>query len=167
MDYTDEQLKAKYDALPEDVQTAIASVETESKVFDVGKAHNLFIDQIGELVNTVGLVLLGAVPTSRFTDEIKNRLKIDQQTAEAISLEVNSQIFVPIRESLKKLSGDQTPEMTKEAVLKEIESPAPTTTMFEKKLSGQFSLPTEPAPPAGGAPADTPKSIDPYREPIA
>ena len=162
MDYTDEQLTAKFKQLPEEIQAVVADQATEEKIFEIGQKHNLHIDKIGELVDEVGLVLLGLTKPTDFVGKLKTRLVIDQSNAEAIAAEVNTTIFLEIREALKQLH-DSPPSASndlpsKNELLRAIENPpaAPvsTPTVFEQKMTQPFSL-------TDSGYQDT----DPYREP--
>ncbi len=164
MEYTTQQLEEKYRALPEDLREAMIGVETAKAVGNIGQKHNLHIDQIGDLADEIGLTMLGLTKSDEFVTHVKNRLRIDQNTAEQISHEVNEQIFLPIRESLQKLheakeavggvetipsqaippqSADELPD--KDKLLDEIEHPSktPADTVFEKKLGQLFRIPRE------------------------
>lgn len=161
MDYTDEQLTAKFKQLPEEIQAVVADQATEEKVFEIGQKHNLHIDKIGELVDEVGLVLLGLTKPTDFVGKLKNRLVIDQTSAEAIAAEVNTAIFLEIRDALKQLHNTPPNNLpTKDELLKAIENPpaapasppqsgggpvstsqgGPAPTVFEQKMTQPFSL---------------------------
>lgn len=110
MIYSQEQLETKYQKLPEDVREVMVRAETANAVGNIAKKYNLHIDQAGELADEIGLTMLGLTKSEDFLSHIKNRLQIDQTTAEQITREVNEQIFLPIRESLQKLaSRDELP----------------------------------------------------------
>jgi hypothetical protein len=172
MPYTLEQLEEKYRQLPEAVKEAMYSVETSDAVLAIGKKYNLHIDQIGLLAEEAGLVMLGLTPSYQFIDSIQKKLGVNRATAENITLDVNTEIFLPIREFLRQ-SGGGLP--SREEVLRDIENPpptleetapvpipkteAPTDTIFEQKMAKVFKLPKEEVPPPN------PKVIDPYLEP--
>lgn len=173
MTHTKEQLYEIYRGLPEEIQDVMASMDSTYAIRTIGQKHQLHIDQIGELADAVGLVMLGLEKTDKLLSNIQTRLKIDQTTANAIAREVNEQIFLPIRESLQKLHENkapdgvetiQTPAPTppqsagelpdKDKLLDEIEHPAktPQDTVFEKKLGQLFRIPREEV------------DLDPYQE---
>lgn len=156
--------------LPQDLQQIILSTDTAEAIQNIGQKYNLHIDQMGGLDDEVGAVMVGETKPDEFVDKIKNRLQVDQPAAEAISREVNEQIFLPIRESLRKLHEQpeskeviggvetiQTPKPPtalgtddlpdKDKLLGEIEKPAAakteTETIFEKKLGQLFRIPRE------------------------
>ena len=171
MEYTTQQLEEKYRSLPEDLKKAMTEVNTAETIHNIGQKHHLHIDQIGDLADEIGLTMLGLTKPDEFVNNIKNRLQIDETTAEQIAREVNEQIFLPIRESLMKLHeaeeaheampGVETfPDQAtmpqpagelpdKDKLLDEIENPQSASsadeadTIFEKKLGQLFRIPRE------------------------
>ncbi len=103
--YTKEQLLEKYRALPKEVQEAIFSVNTAEIIRQIGEKHKLMIDKIGELADETGLVMLGLGHPNQFISHLTERLEINRELAKEIAEEVNSKIFFPIREHLKKMYG--------------------------------------------------------------
>ena len=102
MQYTAEQIQANFDKLSPEVQQAITSPEVHDKVQLVGKEHNRLIDQMGELVDEIGLVLLGLHRSKDFVDNISKRLGISNSDASAIAQSVNKEVFDTIKEHLKE-----------------------------------------------------------------
>ncbi len=103
--FTPQQLKEKYQALPEDLKDAIFSVDSANIIQSVGKKYNLTIDKIGELADETGLVMLGLTHPKDFIPNLSQRLAVDRETARKIAEGVNAQIFAKVRESLKKVHG--------------------------------------------------------------
>lgn len=176
-----EQLEKRFSQLPEDVRQILLDSTTDEKVVAIGKECSLHIDQIGELDYAVVQTLFGLSKSSEFVKNITNRLKIDDAIAQRIAADVNTEIFLPIRESLKRLSESRAPELSeREQILLEIENP-PTASVLEGKplddargksgdiveqeMEGMFSLPTE-RKNVEPITEDPPKRIfDPYLEP--
>jgi hypothetical protein len=104
-EYTDEQIREKYNNLPEDLKKAIFGVETAGILKIIGEKYQLYLDKIGVLGNETGLVMLGITHPNNFISNLAERLKIDKETARKIGEEVNNQIFAKVRESLKKIHG--------------------------------------------------------------
>lgn len=178
---TPQQLREIYLKLPKNVQDAIFSIDSAEAVQAIGKKYDLAIDKIGELADETGLVMLGLTHPSDYIVNLARRLNIDKETAKKIAEEINSQIFVKIRESLKKIHGiEPSPRPAKqdtpfpkgeglgmrEEIVKEIEKeevPAilKGTTVFhpfeEKTKEEVFRIPPE---------EKKYSSSDPYREPI-
>ena len=105
MPYTYEELSEKIEKLPEDVKEAIFGVETSQTLQEIGKKHTLHVDKLGELVNEVGLVMVGITHPKDFIPNLVKRLQVDQLTARNIAEDINKQIFQKVRESLKKIHG--------------------------------------------------------------
>lgn len=103
MEYTPEQIEKKFESLPEDVKDAISSVETTNIILEIGKENKLQIDEMGELVDETGLVMLGFTKSEDFVSHIKNRLNVSNEIAEKLAREINEKVLLQIRESLKKM----------------------------------------------------------------
>ena len=54
-----EDIIAKYQDLPEDLQKALVSSSFSNAITEVGKKNGLAIDKVGELADETGLVMLG------------------------------------------------------------------------------------------------------------
>jgi len=106
MPYTPEQIQERYDRLPPDIREAIDSVSTTSIIVDIGQKNGLMYDQIEELVNEVGLVLVGLTPSPMFVSNIARRMQIDTGRAMLVTQDINKQIFDKMRDSLKKIEEE-------------------------------------------------------------
>jgi len=142
MQPTKEQLKESYKNLPQDVRNAIFSIDTANVLRQIGDEKKMMIDKIGELADETGLVLLGFTHPSQFVSHLSERLGIEKSIAKEIAEEVNTKIFFPIRENLKKIHG-----LREEEVEREIET--------EKT-----PFPTPPSPVMPSAPAPTPEKTE-------
>jgi len=150
----DEQTFLKrYKNLPEDVKQAYGSVEVTEQLQNIGKKHQLHIDQVGALVDEVGWVMIGVTHPSNFVKKVAERLAIDKEQARKIAAEVNEQVFRPIRESLKRIHsiGDVVDEETRDKEQKTREEKPqrpvqkPTTQPTTPKKEGEVpeNLPSE------------------------
>lgn len=79
------------------------SEENTDKIYELGNKHQLHIDKIGLLDREISLIMFGVVKPQEFIPNLREKLKIDDEEARKIALEVNEQIFNPIRESLKQV----------------------------------------------------------------
>ncbi len=192
MKYTKEQLLEAYNKLPEKLKKAVLSVDTTEAVREIGTKYALPIDKMGELADQVTEVMLGFADPKNFVYNLKTHLGVDEETARKIGEDVNSKIFIPVRESLRSLNdrgsgeGVQKPdEITREEVLREIEKtepPAifkgtvtPEESPFDAKMSpgfhGEtkkvFKIPPEESKIKEEEDAEKATPVrDPYREPI-
>lgn len=103
MSFTREQLKKNYSRLPKEIKVVLDSEENTDKIYDLGSKHDLHIDKIGLLHQEINLVMLGVVKPQEFIPNLREKLKVSDEEARKIALEVNEQIFNPIRESLKQV----------------------------------------------------------------
>jgi hypothetical protein len=105
MPYTKEQIQSRYDKLPADIKQAIDSVDTTNTVVDIGQKYDLMYDQISELVDEVGLTMIGITPEAVFVNNIARRMQVDMGKAMLIAKDINKEIFDKMRDSLKKIEG--------------------------------------------------------------
>lgn len=98
--YTADEIQAQFEKLPRQVQEAVASTDVNDKIEAIGKKNGLMIDQIGELIDEVGQVMMGLQKPALFVDDLCERLAISRDVATKISEEVNTDIFALIRHHL-------------------------------------------------------------------
>ena len=110
MDETQEIIKEQLKKLPDDVKKAFASVDLRAKIKKISEKHRLHIDQGGELENETVLVMLGLEPLGNYKRNLKRGLQISDARAQAIIFDIDKEIFVNIRESLKKISQEDDME---------------------------------------------------------
>ncbi|MFA6536408.1 MAG: hypothetical protein WCT25_03175 [Candidatus Paceibacterota bacterium] len=183
MRYDSTKLNEIYKTLPKDVQEAMFSVDSANAVQKIGKDNGLMIDKMGTLGQMVGLVMLGVIKSVSFAKEIEHELGVNSTTAQKIVAQVNEQIFLPIRESLRKIQekeikpewdSESTTTLNHEDVLKGIEEPGAVTADKQTLLS-ESKPATAPAPvnlptgPMGNAPAEInawPKSPEITKAPL-
>jgi hypothetical protein len=145
----DEDLKAKIRTriteLPEDVREAIQSNALGDHIRQIGQKHKLHIDQMETLSQETYLTMLAFSPASQFVNNIVEQVRVPRDKAEEIANDINNQIFLSIRESMKKFADEQallaaTPPLTTPTT----PTPAPAAT-------------ATPAPSAPLTPSATPK----------
>ncbi len=172
-EYTSE-IQKKIDALPPDIRQFIYSSEMESILRQIGTKHQLHIDQIGALETETAAVMIGLSKADEFVQNLTDSLNIDEAKSKVIADDINQQLFLKIRESMKN-----TPK---------IPVPTPTTTTVSAKVvipTPAFAPPAPVAKPIEAHPADLmltqktvsvgpaasppvkpqPYKADPYREP--
>ena len=101
--FTEEQIAQMYDNLPEDLKDAIFGLEMNEIVERIGRENQLNIEQIGDLANETGMVMLGVTHPNEFIGNLTERLEVDKEKARAIAGEINEQVFKKVRESLRKI----------------------------------------------------------------
>ncbi len=126
MDYPYHQLEDRFKSIPDDVRDMMTSPETMEAVRQIGQKYHLHVDEMDELYEETGHVMLGLTRTKDFIGNLRKRLpKYDPPLVQSIALEINELVFKPIRESLKKLES---------TVRAEPLSAAPTSTQREELL---------------------------------
>ncbi len=105
MEYTDEQIIAAIDAAPVPVQETLRSSDTNKALADIGAAHNLHIDQIGDLAEINRNLLVGLVAPAEMYGELVE-IGVSADEARQIMSEINTKIFVPLREKMRSSTED-------------------------------------------------------------
>lgn len=163
-----QEIEKRLAELPEDVRNAVLSADLGRNVQAIGQAHHLHIDQIGKLEDETMLVMLGFFDPEQFNVQIEQQLLVPAADAAAIASEINTNIFLPIRESLKRFmeeKKDATPAVpavqTPPPMPAVVPTPAPQTPPAVPVIPKADTALTEPT-----VVKPLPYKNDPYREPI-
>lgn len=174
--YPVEKMNETFAKMPEHLRNVMFSEQRMAATKKIQEKYRLHVDQLGRLIEEIGYVFVGLEPSANFAKNLEESLKIDGTTAENIAREVNQEIFLKIRESLKQMEENKnTPKP--EELLRELEHhSSPVTTadklsIFERKLSEPVNLKPETPAATQSAPnnptPETPiKKVDPYLEPV-
>jgi len=128
----------RFDSLPKDMQRAINDDSVSDAIREIGDKYEVRMDKMERLVSEVGLIMLGFKKTNEFIKSLSTELEIDRETAESIAIDVDSEVFKKIRESLRTVQFDQdsqtadhdkghedvVPSPGRDSLLKEIEDHA-------------------------------------------
>lgn len=193
MDETQEIIKEQLKKLPKDLRDAISSVDLRDKIRKISEKHHLHIDQAGNLEDETVLVMIGLEPTADYKENLKRELNISRDRAQAITADMDKEIFAQVRQSLKKISEsrilDDEHSNSNEANFQREEihhsplvnlvTPLPSESEeIKRQIAEQRKIkPTVPVPPnlPTGEPngearplnlEKKPIHIDPYREPV-
>ena len=107
-EFTSEEIQAQFEKLPKELQDAISSPDIHDKIQKIGGKHNLHIDQIGELVDQIGLVMLGLKKASNFVADTSARLSISQKNAKEVADDINREIFSTIKTHMREAEEQST-----------------------------------------------------------
>lgn len=107
----------KYFQLPQDIQDIFFTVETADKVRKVSKDNNLNDIQIWHFSYIVGMILLGETHITKFVQSIQEKCGLTEEMARQAARGVNREIFLAVKESLKKIH--RVPEWPRENEAKE------------------------------------------------
>lgn len=122
--FTADEIQAQFEKLPAEVQAAVTSTEVNDKIEALAKKHNLLIDQTGELVDEIGLVMLGLNKSNDFVDHIITRCSINRKDAVGIAEDVNAEVFSTIRKHMREIEEKNnlnTPEFNRETDISNLE----------------------------------------------
>ncbi|MFH1509577.1 MAG: hypothetical protein ABID67_00290 [Candidatus Nealsonbacteria bacterium] len=106
--YTKEQFRKIFNALPEELKETVISGETAEDIFNVCTDEDLKYEQISEVARYAGRVLMGLIPPESFQETLEKELKIKKETAKEIARKINRFIFYPVKElinSINKISN--------------------------------------------------------------
>lgn len=98
-------------SLPDDVQKTMSSPEVAKKIQAIGQKHQLHVDTVGTLLDETQLVMKGETHPKEYIKNLTKRLSVSDTKAKEVAVDINEQIFRPIRESLKKVHriGEDSP----------------------------------------------------------
>lgn len=102
----------KYFQLPQDLRQLMFDIETADKVRKVGEKNNLNKDQLWWASYTVGMILLGETNIVKFVKTLQEKCGLAEEPARQLARDINQTIFLPVKESLKKIH--QVPEWPRE-----------------------------------------------------
>ena len=143
MKYTKEQVEQRFENLPDELKEALASVETADELENIGKKHSLMLDQVSELADETGLVMLGFTKSDQFVRNVSQRLNINEAKAVDIARDVNSTILDKIRDGLRQI---QEQAQSEEEIAPEAPANlpiAPTISAIEQ--AGGFTIENQPS----------------------
>src|SRR3989344_6014058 len=141
--YTPEEIQKKFDALPADIKSIVYSADMLGVIKKTGEKYKLHIDQLDVLEAETADVMTGFSKPDDFVANLSASLSVDRVQAENIAKDINDGLFIKIRESLKRLYGENKTPVTQAT------TPAPAKVVV--------STPAFKAPPA--APAAPPKGM--------
>jgi hypothetical protein len=190
MDETQKIISEQLAKLPKSIKDAISSIDLEDKIKKIANKNMLHIDQAGDLINETIFVMLGLEPTSDYKENIRRELNISRDRAQAITADIDKEIFVSIREVLKDITNKKETELESKInhvplteseeikkqvkVQQEVKPPAPSPANLP--VGEAVGLGSEEKP--SSAPEDidktkeshiqkqSPYAKDPYREPV-
>ena len=141
--YTSEQFWKLYKKLPQELKDALFDEETGNNIYEICKRNGIE-ENLEEVVEYVGQVLVGVLPPNEFQETLEKELKLEKDAVKKIAQEINRFIFYPVKPLLEELYKI---EIVPPAKSTKIAPPAETTAPPEEKPK-------------------VPSKKDVYREPI-
>lgn len=133
MELSIEDIKNKFEKLPEDLKWAIMSAKIDEKVLAIGQNFSLNIRQMGQLSLEVHAVMLGYMHPDDFENSILKSLNLGEEKTKLLANSVYEKIIKDVRERLIEYRGGVKP--TKDIVEKKLPKE-----IFEKKEETQKEI---------------------------
>lgn len=102
---SEKELQMRFDRLPQALKSALRNVDSARVVVDIGRKYALHIDKLGELGEETGLVILGITHPAQFIERLVRHLGTTEEKARQIGQEINTEVFLKIREALKQVGS--------------------------------------------------------------
>jgi hypothetical protein len=99
--YSNEEILKVMKEAPEPVQRIIEDVQTSFIIANFMQKYSLHIDQIGSLAELNRNLLLGLINPEEFLAELTATVKVPDAQAREIMAEINTKIFVPLRDEMR------------------------------------------------------------------
>lgn len=97
-----QEMKKRFDALPESIRHSIADAHVEQKLRTLAQKHSLHLDKWVLLENEIMLILLGIEDAKDMVTNVAREVNIDVQRAEALVKDVITEVFDPIRAQMQQ-----------------------------------------------------------------
>jgi len=89
--------------LPQDLQRVMFDMETVNTIIQIGQKNNLNNDQRWWTSHTIGMILLSEVNIVNFVKTLQEKCQLDETLARQLARDINQVIFLPVKQSLKKV----------------------------------------------------------------
>jgi len=107
-EYTQEEIWAIYETLPEELQEAIFSEKTAEVIFnacaDIGGEEG----RTSEVGKYVGRVLMGEMPVQEFKISLELDFNLSNEEANSIYTAINESVFEPLKDSIAAIPMTRT-----------------------------------------------------------
>lgn len=103
-DYSKEELWELYENIPKDLQSTVFSEKTADAIYNICKKNKIKEDKkISQVAKYTGYVLLGLVSPDKLHKTLEKEMKMEKNTAQKISQEINRIVFSKVKQSLEDL----------------------------------------------------------------
>jgi hypothetical protein len=110
MEITIEEIQKKFETLPEDLKWAIMAAKVDEKIIEIGRFHNLNVEQMGQLSLETHMVMLGYVHQDKFGESVQASLRLAPEKTKTIVDAINEQILKDLREKIMALHNTKNKE---------------------------------------------------------
>lgn len=147
--YTRQELKQRYEKLPEVLKDAMFSADIATKIFAIGKKHGLTIEKTGFMAEETGYLILGLTRPAELVNILTEALEVKEEQAKEIANDLNHQIFYPLREALKNAHQIEIGEGALQKNITTLKKPEPPVSSLpgQKINTSPFLAPRPPSVP--------------------
>ena len=78
-------------------------MDTSENILNVCRTYGLLSEEVGQISECVGQVLMGLLPPSDFQRAIQDRVGIPEVLARAVTREIHRFVFYPVKPALEQL----------------------------------------------------------------
>lgn len=91
------EIQKKIDALPSNIKNAIHEFDWAGQVMNIGRAHNLHLDDIEQFRIHTLLVIIGDLAASNYHASLVKEIGVDRDVAESLVQAANEHIFTELQ----------------------------------------------------------------------
>ena len=106
------EIQTNFHALADELRTHFASMETAKAISIIGAKHQFAQDKIQQLSYIAAMILLAETNIVDFVKTLQEKCGLKEKPARQLARDLNQEIFLPVKESLKKLH--KVPEWPRE-----------------------------------------------------
>jgi hypothetical protein len=152
-EFTSEQLQEQFEKLPKDLQNAVSSTSVHDSIVGIGNKYGLHVDQLGEMVDLVGLIMLGLSPSKDFVANFSRETGVRSDVATSIAEDINKEVFDKIRSSMRMIESQE--ESTEDTMVNKSEAKN-NQAISDLERAGGFTIEHSGQNGNGGAPINLP-----------
>lgn len=98
-------LDSRFDKLPGNLKEVIQNSNYQSELYKISEIYKLNVTQMGNLDIATTDLLIGATSPEDFPKIIQKNIGLSEEDSKKMVADINSKVFIPIREKLKEGSG--------------------------------------------------------------
>ncbi len=134
IEITIDEIKEKFDKLPEDLKWAIMGANIDDHIIDIGQANQLNVAQMGQLALETYAVILGYTKAEDFEKSVKASLGFEEDKTKLLVSLVNEKVLKPIRENLVTASLEKDKKTKEDSFTMESVQKPESEILLETKL---------------------------------
>ena len=97
------ELNTNFSALSDELRTHFASIKTVEKIIEISVKYQLSEKSTSQLSYIIAMVLLGKLNIVDFVKILQKNYNLEREQARQLARDINSEIFLPVKDDLKKI----------------------------------------------------------------